>query len=500
MENPPELDAGAVEPAPVSPPAPGRSYRRELLFNQVWQALNFISKAAFLGLLTPLMLHTWGAGGYGLFALASSLLVSLAILDCGVRSLTRLRLCDALARNDRADFSLAVGEGAAAFGLMGAGAFAIAAAIALLHGWSRWLNLPPEGDFLIAMTVGLVAIFMLTVLLLEPLAARGRVSALKAANTVGALAAIPVVALAVWRGSSVTAATFIYFVCLTAPNLVLLVRMSRDGTLDLREWRRLRPRHLASTLHAGGWFYVTTLALIAKTHALTFVVSAISGPAAAGTFYILLRITEIVGGLGATSSDTSLASLANEPSPRKRAENFRHGYLYALVFCLHGTLVLGFLTPLLLRHWLATGTLGVTPLMAWAMAIYGLSGAFSKVVVNAAMGTGLVSQAAIGNLIEAVLVLVSGLILQAVLGLTGLFVGASLAAVALFPAARLLARNFGETPVETWLEPIRSQAWPLLLSALVLAAAWWAHALVIAIGAVGFVGALVVLSLKRLHK
>jgi O-antigen/teichoic acid export membrane protein len=255
-----------------------------------------------------------------------------------------------------------------------------------------------------------------------------------------------------------------------------------------------------ATLRAGGWFYVTTLALIAKTHALTFVVSAISGPAVAGTFYILLRITEIVGGLGATSSDTSLASLANEPVAQKRAKNFRHGYLYALIFCLHGTLVLGFFTPLLLGHWLSGQAVQVTAIMAWAMAIYGLSGAFSKVVVNAAMGTGLVSQAAIGNLVEAVLVLVSGLILQSYIGLTGLFLGASAAAVALAPTTLALARNFQESATDTWLKPIASQKLPLLMSSIALGVTWWSGSLVLAIAALGFVGVLLVLSLKRLHQ
>ena len=50
------------------------NYRWELLSNQIWQGLNFFSKAAFLALLTPLMLEAWGRDGYGMFALASSLL------------------------------------------------------------------------------------------------------------------------------------------------------------------------------------------------------------------------------------------------------------------------------------------------------------------------------------------------------------------------------------------------------------------------------------------
>ncbi len=94
--------------------SPARSYRWELFLNQLWQGLNFFSKAAFLALLAPLMLKVWGPVGYGMFALASSLLVSLAVLDCGVRSLTRLRLCEARVKNDLKDFNFAVCEGLAA--------------------------------------------------------------------------------------------------------------------------------------------------------------------------------------------------------------------------------------------------------------------------------------------------------------------------------------------------------------------------------------------------
>jgi hypothetical protein len=320
---------------------------------------------------------------------------------------------------------------------------------------------------------------------------------LKAANTIGALAALPIVAPYVWMKGSVTGATFLYFLCLTAPNLVLLVPLWRAGVFRLSAWGRVGLGSLTSTLRSGGWFYVTTLALIAKGHALTFVVSATSGPELAGTFYVLLRITELVGGLGATSSDTSLASLANETSPQRRGENFRHGYLYALIFSLHGTLALGFTVPLLLGYWLGGTTGHITTAMSWAMAIYGLSVAFSRVVVNAAMGTGLVRQAAIGNLVEAILVLTSGMILQLYLGLTGIFMGASAAAVALFPASYLLSKNFQESIFQTWFAPIVAQRWPLLFSAVALGLAWWSGSLVITLLLLGAVGVTVILSLKR---
>ncbi len=476
---------------------PKADYRRELLLNQVWQGLNFLSKAGFLGLLTPLMQYVWGPIGYGMFALSSSLLVSLAILDCGVRSLTRLRLCEALVKDDREDFSFAVIEGVSAFALVAFFAAGGAAVLAYFHVWSRWLQLPPEGDLLVALTVGMVGLFMLSVLLLEPLAAKGSVSALKAANTLGALIGIPAVGLLVWFKGSVTAATTLYFICLISPNIVLFVTQVRP-LIYLSSLTRLRPAHVITTLKSGGWFYLTTLSLVAKTHALTFIVSSISGPEVAGTFYILLRITEIIGGLGASSSDTSLASLANETDPAKRAQNFRHSYEYALIFCMHGTLGLGFLLPILMPYWLKDTPIS-SPL-AWTMALYGLSAAASRVIVNASMGTNLVRQAALGNMVEAVFVLLSGLILQHEYGLPGLFSGATIAIVALIPVSLSLSKNFQQHPCVTWLVPIVAQGRAILITGAALFAASWVGGIVSAIAAGAVTGAVALYSLKNLHR
>ena len=57
------------QPKIAMPKAAGgehREYRRELLWNQIWQGANFASKAGFLLLMTPFMLKRWGADGYGL--------------------------------------------------------------------------------------------------------------------------------------------------------------------------------------------------------------------------------------------------------------------------------------------------------------------------------------------------------------------------------------------------------------------------------------------------
>ncbi len=484
-------------------------HRRELFFNQLWQGLNFASKAGFLALLTPLMLRVWGAEGYGMFALASSLLVSMAILDGGVRSMTRLKLCEAIVAGDARAFGLHVGRGLASFGLVAALAFGAAVAVGVAGGWSRMLRLPPEGDFLIPATVGLVGLIMLTMLALEPLAARGRLSALKAANTVGASAAIPVVALLLVLPIhlGVSAAVFVYLVCLIVPNFVLLVRSGLLQERLWRDWGTIRWGDVAATFRAGGWFYMTTIAGVVKTHALTFVVSAVGGPAAAGAFYILLRITEIVGNLGATSGETALASLAREPLPEKRGEAFGHTFVYAAVFCLHGVLGIGFLTGPMLDWAAREGWLSGMSFQAgigWPLAAYGLAGAFGRIVVNAAMGTGLIRTAGIGTLAEAAGVTTAGFLLLPHWGLAGLFAGGSLASLCLLPTAQGLCRNFGRDSLAgflaTWVAPL-GRFVPLLAvnAAVLFLAARWHTLPALALGAVATAGCVAV-ELKRLYR
>ncbi len=288
-------------------------HSRELLRNQIWQGLNFFSKFGLLFLLTPLMLHHWGDERYGLFALASSLLVSLAILDFGIRSSTRLQLCNHAENPDGAIQVLR--QGVQAFFLIGFVATLLGTVAALLGGWSWAFQLPQGGDLVMASTLGMVSLFMLSTLLTEPIAAAGAISTLKKANTLGATLAIPLLAAWVFWGGNVLGALILYFLCLIGANLWIIAA----APVPWKKWlpHLLRPcsaGDLWKTIHQGGWFYITTLALVTKTNALSFLVAWVLGPTAAGVFYILLRISEAVAVLGTTASETNLAALATAPS------------------------------------------------------------------------------------------------------------------------------------------------------------------------------------------
>ena len=472
---------------------------RELLLNQVWQSANFLSKAAFLILLTPLMLSKWGADQYGLFALASSLLVSMALLDGGVRALTRIRMAEALKNGSEAAFRRAFGEGLVTFTFVASMAAVAGAALAWTGLPAEWLRLPPGGSLVLAVTVAMTGVFMTTYLVLEPLAARGNLSTMKAANTWGAIAALPACGLAVWLGASVLTVVMLMSLCSIVPNLVVALRHGIHRMFPWREHGIFHPAVVFRTLRSGVWYYLTTVSLIIKTHTLTFVVSALAGPAEAGLFYILLRLTEIIGNVGATASETSLASLAAATTAEGRAKRFRQSWLYVSVFCLHGAIVLALLGEHLLRLWLPDDHQIVLGLGA-AMAVFGLTGAVSRVAVNASMGLGIVKPAALGNLAEALLDVGLATVGYEAAGLPGLLVGGSLGLAAMLPVSARIARMCGESFAATYAKPLAILLPGLgvaaVLQALAGLSAWFAPWL----AAIALSGGIAALQLRRLHR
>lgn len=483
----------------MSDQSSSRTYRKELLLNQLWQSANFLSKAGFLVLLTPLMIAKWGAEGYGVFALASSLLVSMALLDGGVRALTRLRLAEALTTGDDQAYRRAYAEGLFTFASVVGVACLVAAALGATGVLQTLLKLPDGASGILVMTVFLTGFMMITLLGLEPVAARGHLSSLKAANTWGALIAIPLIAATVWLGGSIGLVVFLYSACLIIPNLVVAVQERLFALAPWQFFRRFGVRELWRTLRAGVWFYLTTVALVVKTHALTFLVSALAGPAEAGLFYVLLRLSEIVGNVGATASETSLAALAGDRSKAERAHSFRQSWVYVSIFCLHGALVFALLGDQIIHLWLKAEQVlprgaGVT------LAIFGLTGAFSRVVVNASMGLNLVRPASLANMAEAVLDIVLAGVGYHLAGLPGLFIGGSIGVLFLLIPGSSISELCGQKMRETYLTPLR---W--LVPGLVLAAAvqfgsgllpqwyfWFA--------ALGVSGVVALLQLKRAHR
>jgi O-antigen/teichoic acid export membrane protein len=422
----------------------------------------------------------------------------MALTDGGVRSLTRLRLTEAIRHSDEAEFQRALGEGLSTFATVLI--LAVLAAVGLAaSGWMQLvLQLPAGGSLVLVTTVILTGATMTTLLALEPLAARGRLSAVKAANTWGAILAIPVCGAAVWMNGSVLVVAVLYSLCMITPNVVLIIKSGIPSSFpSWQEWR-CTPPVVFQTLRSGAWYYATTIALVIKTHALTFVVAALAGPAEAGIFYFMLRLTEIIGNLGATASETSLASLAATESATERRQKFNHCWMYVALFCLPGGLIFGFQGNYLLHFWFPRQS------FVWAaglgMAIFGLAGAFSRVVVNASMGLRLIKTAALSNLLEAATNVIGAVIGYKLAGLTGVLLGGCLGVFAMLPPARKIAVLCGERFSGAFVRPLSGLAAGMGVIAITQGGAVLAHSVTLKCAAIALAGIIALIQLRRLHR
>lgn len=475
-----------------------REYRKELLWNQIWQGANFASKAGFFLIMTPLMLKRWGPDGYGLFGLSSSLLVSMALTDGGVRSLTRIRLTEALRNNDEDEFGRALSEGLCTFvavlGLVILGMAGLAASGLMKSA----LNLPPGGETVLITTVIMTGITMTTLLALEPLAARGKLSETKAANTWGAIVAFPVCGVVLWLHASILTVVILYSLCMIVPNVVLMVKAGIHSQLfSLKGWY-CKPSVIYHTLRSGVWYYTTTLALTLKTHGLSFFVSHLAGPAAAGVFYFMLRLTETIANLGTTASETSLASLASSENPTERSQKFNHCWLYVALFCLPGAVIFAFQGNWILHLWFRHQDF--LRIVGVGMAIFGLAGAFSRVVVNASMGLNLVKMAGLSNLAEAAVSTIGAVVGYKLAGLPGVLIGGSVGSLIMLLPAQKLAALCGEKFSDAFVRPLGGLNLALALIAVTQIAAAFTPNFVVRFASFALAGAITLSQWRRLHR
>lgn len=445
------------------------------------------------------MLKKWGAENFGLFALASSLLVSMALLDGGVRALTRIRMAEAWAQGDEKAARDIYSEGILTFSSICLLAFVISVLVAALGWLDQWLHLPPGGARVLVLTVFCTAILMITLLALEPLAAKGALSILKASNTWGALIAIPICGILVWASASVEQVIIAYAACLTIPNLIVFWRSGLLALTPRHGSSCFGPRVALRTLRGGMWYYITTVSLVSKTHLLTFIVSAMRGPAEAGLFYMFLRISEVIGNVGATASETSLAALASVSEIKRRRELFQQSWLYISIFCIHGALVLIFLFEPLFKMWLS-GHVQLSSGIGTALACFGLSGALSRVLINASMGLNIARDAALMGFAEAALSLglaTAGLYLG---GQTGLFFGGSLGIITLIPIARKVSILCGWPSPLLWMTTLKPLFLGFLMALVLLIIVRLSHRAVLWIGVFFPLGGIALWQIKKIHK
>ncbi len=429
---------------------------RGLLFtNQLWETIAFVAKAAFLVFLTPIMLRQWGSYGYGEFALASSGFVLLsAALDGGIRPQLRLALCQSLVAGDGKTYRSRFCAAIVSFLLAAGAVLVVMGVIYLLPGTGALLGLNVSQYQLAFVTTGMTALVLLSGLMVEPLAAHGQMAMFKLAHAAGSLLAILAVYCSLRCGLGITAVVVGWLASLALANLVLFAG-SRLRTECL--WTGLcdvRLSDIRTTFHNGWSFFAINVTWLAKTHGLTLIVSQMSGAAAGGLFFILLRISEVIGTLCAVSSDAVIAALARAKTGGERKEAFVEAYRYVAILSSHVALIVLLLMPAFLRVWLGSAV-QVSVITLCAVALFGVAGAFNRIVTGVATGLALVERARRCAIWEALATILGVAVTQLFFGLNVAFICAALAAACLLPVARAIASRIDQTGARTWLQPLR---------------------------------------------
>jgi O-antigen/teichoic acid export membrane protein len=425
------------------------SLEHQLLFNQVWETVAFIAKAAFMLGLTPWMIRKWGAAGYGEFALASSAFIFLSLFDFGIRGRTRVALSKELGGEEN-NSTPVLATSVLAFGAICLVVLSLTGAVTICHGWSHLLGIRREHESLLFVTTALTLPYMSCSILLEPLVVRGSIGKMKSATAVGWIVAIPLVGLTVWRGGSVVSVTAVWLGVLLFANLYLLASHFREVAAHLKGWHQISRHEFLSVFRESFFFTVASLTWAAKSHGLTLLLGAQSGPTTAGTFFIILRLSEIVSALGAISFDVALAALPQCRSAAERRKCFMVTWRYTLLFslpCAAGIAVFG---PAFFVVWLkAAAPLGWTTGI-WIAGL-GLAIAANRFITYVALGFGAGRVIALCGPAEIAITLIGVSFLQPLLGLTGSLSVVVIAVIAYLPAVwvireKITTQNFEPDP------------------------------------------------------
>ncbi len=445
------------------------SLERQLFSNQLWETVAFIAKAAFMLGLTPWMIRVWGAKGYGEFALASSAFVLFSLVDLGIRAKTRVALCNA-AQKDRAQWPTILAHSTATFAVIGLLTIVCALILNDAGVWPHFFHITSPNRNLMVVAATFSILVMLSNLLLEPLVALGHIGKLKLATAIGWLVAIPGVAIVLIANGPVIAAVTVWLGMLLCANLLLLLHSGRSLINPIKIYGSVSLRDMIAVLRGGFWFTVINTTWISKTYGTTLLISALFGPTAAGTFFIALRLSEVITALGAISCDVSLTELAKATTVEERRHCFEISYSWAALLSTHLAIVIGFSTFDFYQVWLRA-SLPVASYVGAVVAAIGLSGALNRKAAYAAMALGDAKVAAKCGVAEATAFLALIALVPRSLGLTGILGLATLSSLALAPIIRTVSHRLLTKPLHLWLDPVVSIApfailsWSILLAA-----------------------------------
>ncbi len=422
---------------------------RELFWNHLWESLNAAAKIFIFAVVTPIMLARWGGERFGLFAVANSCIGLMVFFDCGLRTLTRVGLSNQ--ELPEAEKLRLHARHVVAFVLAAGSGLTIILFLARAGDWSGWLNLPAGGDLLIGATAGLAALTMLLQLLLERIAAAGRLSKIKAALFAGNLLGFGFLLGALRLGAGVVPATIGYFAALAFPLLFLLPSAEIFSRAFFLALVRQTPAEIAASFRPGAWINVITGSWLLQSYGLVFLISWVSSPVKAGEFFLFLKLSELLSVLGASASEPTVAAIASGRSLAQKRERLATGYRSAVVLCLAGAVGYAFFCGDVFKIWLG---LTVHPFLGLLIGLAGACSAFGRMVTATCLGLNRPRPAALAALGGA------GLMVVAVIfgyrsGGAALILGLSALAGLFFAAAGLIvSRELGSTFYRTWLEPV----------------------------------------------
>lgn len=432
---------------------------RELFRNHIWESLNAGAKILFFAVATPIMLAEWGQEHFGLFAVANSCVALMACFDLGLRMVTRVSLTNpqlseaAKLRLHALNF--------AAFGIVAGSGVAIVVLLSAVGSWHRLLHLTRTGDFVIAVTATLTTAMMSLQLLVERIAAAGHLSRIKAALFAGNILAFVVVIGLLHRGAGVATVTTAYFAALGLPLFFLLPTAHLQPRNFLRALIQLRSTDIVSALHAGSWINVITASWVFQTYALVLLISWMMGPAAAGTFFLFLKLADLLGVLGASASEPTVAALAGAALRSDRHRHFATGYNSAIALCLTGAVGYTFFSHDLFRLWLHRSL--DHAFTGFLIGLFGIAIGFSRMVTSAGVGLSNARPAALGLLAGAATIAGATISLHGYGGPESILILGCGATLFLVPAAGVIARDLGLDFAKTWLEPIARFASSLVI-------------------------------------
>jgi len=433
----------------------------ELFLNHVWESLNTAAKILFFVVVTPLMLASWDKERFGLFALANSSVALMVVFDLGLRALTRVALSNNSITQEEKVRRYAANI--AAFVLASTSALSLIFLLALNGCWGRWLHLPVGGDFVMVAAPAIAACTMLLQLLVEPVAAEGFLSRIKANLFVGNLIAFGIVLAALRIGASVAVVTVLYLGTLALPLLFLLPAAHVQTGIFGRPMTGLKLEDILSAFRLGSWNNVLNLAWLLQGYGLLFLISILIDPVQAGIFFLYLKLTEMLSVLGASTTEPTIAALASASTSAQRRRRFNAAYKSAAALCLTGAVAYTFFCSDLLRLWLGRSL--DNPFTGLLIALFGLSAAFTRMVTAACIGLDRPRPAAIGALAGALVTTAGVSALYHRVGTEGVLLIGAGSGLFLVPAAVAIARTMGGGFLTIWIKPVKEFAPSLVVIA-----------------------------------